>query len=68
MCQIERNADAGNAVGGEPLVAQPGVNPEGPKAGRIELFAELRDAVLEPGAFHGEVELAQANVEELFGR
>jgi hypothetical protein len=68
MGQIERNADAGDAVRRAPLVAQPGVNAEAPKPPRVELFAEARDAVFEPGVLDGEAELAQPNVEELFGR
>jgi hypothetical protein len=68
MGQIERDTDPRDAVGRAPLVTQPRVNAEASKAGCIELFAEPRDAVLEPRAFHAEVELAQANVEELFGR
>jgi hypothetical protein len=68
MRQIERDADAGDAVRRAPFVTQPRVKTEAPKPRRIELFAEAFHAVFEPGVFYGEPELAEANVEELLGR
>ena len=68
MGQIERDANAGDAVRRAPFVTQPRVKTEAPKPRRVELFAEAFHAVFEPGVLHGEAELAQANVEELLGR
>jgi hypothetical protein len=67
MGQIKRDADAGDAVRRAPFVTQPGVKPEATKTRSIKLLAEAFHAVFEPGVLHGEVELAQANIEELFG-
>jgi hypothetical protein len=68
MGQIERNADTRDAIGRAPLVTQPRVKTEASKPCGIELFAEARYAIFEPGVAHREAEITQANVEELLGR
>jgi hypothetical protein len=46
MREVERNAYAGDAVGGAPFVAEPGVEPKSMEAGGVELFAQSLDAIL----------------------
>ena len=64
MRQVEGNRDAGDAVRGEPLVGQPVVRAER-QAARVELGVELRDPLLDLGAFDRQPEVAHADPQQL---
>ena len=62
--QVERNRDAGHAVGREPLVRQPEMRAEDHAAlGQLRL--EVADALLQRAAIDREIELRHPQVEEL---
>src|SRR5439155_21803779 len=58
MREIEGDGDARHAVRREPLVGQPVMRTE-PEAPRLELPIEVRDALLEVGAFDGYSEITE---------
>ena len=62
--KIERNGDAGHAVGREPFGRDPGVRSER-QAARGQLAVERRDALFEPAAFDSQTEVAEAHIEQL---
>ena len=62
--EVERNRDAGHAVGREPFVREPVVRPERQPA-RVELGVELRDPRFELGALDRDAEIAHADLEQL---
>src|SRR5919197_5827090 len=64
MGKIERDGDAGHAIRREPFVREPVMGAEAQPA-RVELGVDLRDALLEIGAFDLHREIAHPDVEEL---
>ena len=64
MREIERDGDAGRVVGAEPLVRDPGVRPH-PQPPLRELLVEIGEAALEPGAFERDLEVLQAQLQQL---
>src|ERR1041384_41399 len=67
MGEIERDRDAGRAVGAEPLARYPGVRPQ-PDAPLVKLLVETVETVLEPGAFDRDPQAAEAALEQLLVR
>ncbi len=63
MREIERDGDAGNAVGREPLVREPEVRAE-QQAAAGQLAVQLLDSQREVGAFDLQIELAELHVEQ----
>lgn len=68
MGEIERNRDAGHAVGAEPLVRQPEMRPEVLELAPPELTVKRADVSGELGAFDLERQVGNANPEELLRR
>jgi hypothetical protein len=62
--QVERDRDARHVIGGEPFVREPIVGPEGQPA-RLELDADLGDALFDLGAFNRDAEIAQPDLQQL---
>jgi hypothetical protein len=63
MGQIKGDGDAGRALGAEPLVGDPGMWPD-PQAPLIEFVVDSAQAPLEPGAFNGDAEIPEAQLEQ----
>ena len=63
MGEVERDGDAGNAVGGEPLVRKPEVGAK-QQAAAGQLAVELLDPQGEIGALDLQVELTELHVEQ----
>src|SRR2546422_1064292 len=64
MCEVERNGDAGNAIGREPFFRQPDVRLEANAAG-VELVVETFDMRLEERSSDLDRQIADALVEQL---
>src|SRR6266581_108159 len=64
MCEVERNSDAGNAVGREPFFRQPDVRLEANAAG-VQLVVETFDMRLEERSSDLDRQIADAHVEQL---
>ncbi len=62
MRQIERNGDAGRVVRAEPLAGNPGVRPHA-DAGLRQFVMQGDQAVLEPGALDGDLEVLEPDLE-----
>ncbi len=67
MGHVERNRDAGNAVGREPVVGQPAVRSER-NPSPVQLVIESLDAILEYAAFDTDAEVTDAPVQKLVVR
>ena len=63
MREIERDGDAGNAVGREPLVREPEVRAE-QQAAAGQFAVQLLDSQREVGALELQIELAELHVEQ----
>ena len=67
MRQIERDGDARHIVGREPFIGEPVVRPERQPA-RLELGGDLGNPLFELGAFDGDAEIAQPDLQQLLVR
>ena len=64
MCKVERDGDAGDAVGREPLLRQPAVRPKADAAGG-ELSIQPLDRLLEIGARDRQSEITKSQTKQL---
>src|SRR5215813_4752001 len=64
MGEVEGNRDAGRVVGAEPLVRDPGVRPD-PQPPLGELVMEMVQAPLEPRSGDADLEILEAELEQL---
>src|SRR5207248_2687441 len=61
---IERERDAGRVVRTEPLARDPGMRPH-PQLALCELIEQIVEAILEPSACDGDLEILEAKLEQL---